>query len=191
MTSKTATLSEVQTLLHKWRDGDFAARDKLFEKLYFELNKLSAYVLRGEGNISLSAGDLVNEAVIRLIGLNHISWQDKAHFMALASRMMRRVLIDHARKKNSDKREHQRVTLVTKNVGNITDNVDSQVVEHALLRLQTVDSKRAEIVEMRYYGGLTLQEIAEVTGKSPSTVKRNWRISKAYMAKFISEFERF
>lgn len=191
MTSKTATLSEVQTLLHKWRDGDFAARDKLFEKLYFELNKLSAYVLRGEGNISLSAGDLVNEAVIRLIGLNHISWQDKAHFMALASRMMRRVLIDHARKKNSDKREHQRVTLVTKNVGDITDNVDSQVVEHALLRLQTVDSKRAEIVEMRYYGGLTLQEIAEVTGQSPSTVKRNWRISKAYMAKFISEFERF
>ena len=93
MTSKTATLSEVQTLLHKWRDGDFAARDKLFEKLYFELNKLSAYVLRGEGNISLSAGDLVNEAVIRLIGLNHISWQDKAHFMALASRMMRRCLL--------------------------------------------------------------------------------------------------
>jgi RNA polymerase sigma factor (TIGR02999 family) len=187
MQSDVALNEDVQKLLHGWRDGDSQARDKLFDRLYVELRKLSSSILRGEGHISLSTGDLVNEAVMRLIGLKYIDWQDKAHFMALASRMMRRVLVEHARKKNANKRDHQKVTLVTQVVGANAQRMDNQLLEHALIRLQALDKERAEIVEMRYYGGLSLEEIAEVIGKSPSTIKRNWRASRAWLVQAISE----
>ena len=187
MHTNTIDNTDVQKLLHGWRDGDQRARDMLFERLYIELRKLSSSILRGEGQISLTTGDLVNEAVMRLIGLKHIDWQDKAHFMALASRMMRRVLVEHARKKHANKREHQKVTLVTQVAGASVERMDNQLLEHALIRLQALDKERAEIVEMRYYGGLSLEEIAEVIGKSPSTVKRNWRSSRAWLVQAISE----
>jgi len=187
MQIETLVDQDVQKLLHDWRDGDEHSRDRLFEKLYIELRKLSSSILRGEGYISLSTGDLVNEAVIRLVGLKYISWQDKAHFMALASRMMRRVLVEHARKKNANKREHKKVTLLTNNVGANIERMDSQLIEHALIRLQIIDKERAEIVEMRYYGGLSLKEIGEVTGKSPSTIKRNWHVSRTWIAQAIED----
>ena len=163
------------------------SRDELFDRLYVELRKLSNYHLRGEGHISLSTGDLVNESVMRLIGLKNISWQDKAHFMALASRMMRRVLIEHARKKKTNKREHQKVTLITKHMGPAAERIDTQSIEQALIRLHALDPERADIVEMRYFGGLTLEEIAEVMGKSQSTIKRSWRVSRAWLIQAVSE----
>ena len=178
---------EIKKLLLAWRDGSTASRDKLFDLLYVELCNLSASALKGERQISLSTGDLVNEAVIRLVSLKHISWQDKAHFMALAARMMRRVLIEHARKKNSNKRQHRKVTLITEIAGMNAEILDAQLVESALLRLQVLDKDRAEIVEMRYFGGLSLKQIAEVTGKSPSTIQRSWRVSRAWLEQVISE----
>ena len=101
--------------------------------------------------------------------------------MALSARMMRRVLVDHARKKDADKRHHQKVTLVTHSVGGISESLNIQKLEHALLRLQAIDPVRAQIVEMRYYGGLSLEEIAAVVNMSPSTIKRNWRASRAWL----------
>ncbi len=187
MLSETTENLDVQKLLLEWRNGNEVARDKLFEKLYIRLRKLSAAVLRNESHISLSTGDLVNEAVIRLMGLKYIDWKDKAHFMALAARMMRRILVEHARKKNANKREHFKVTLITQIAGMNSERLDAQVIEHALIRLQALDKDRAEIVEMRYYGGLSLKEISEVTGKSTSTVQRNWRTSRAWLSKVISE----
>lgn len=178
---------DVKTLLDAWRAGDVKARDRLFDLVYHELRRLSASILKGEGHISLSTGDLVNECVIRLVGLKQIEWQDKAHFMAIVARMMRRILIDHARKKNAAKRGHQKVTLVTDMGSSVSNHIDIRHLEQALIRLQALDQERAEIVEMRYYGGLTLEEIAEVTGKSPSTIKRNWRASRAWLAKAIEE----
>jgi len=180
---------DITLLLKAWRDGDIAARDKLFTKLYHELRLVSAALLRNEGRVSLSTGDLVNDAAARLIKLEHIDWQDKAHFMALAARMMRRVLVDHARKKDADKRQHHKVTLVTHLAGDQTENINIQKLEHALLRLQAIDPVRAEIVEMRYYGGLSLEDIGAVVGMSPSTIKRNWRASRAWLLSAMEDAE--
>ena len=168
-------------LLDAWRAGDISARDQLFDRLYEELRKISASLLRREGGISLTTGDLVNEAVMRLIQLEKINWQDKAHFLALSARMMRRVLIDHARKKNTDKRHHQKVTLVTNVIGGMNEAYDIHQLEDALMRLQDIDKNRAKIVEMRYFGGLSLKEVAEVMGTSTSSVKRSWRVSRAWL----------
>jgi len=180
---------EITALLKAWRDGSLLARDELFTRLYHELRLLSAALLRGEGRISLSTGDLVNDAASRLIRLDNIDWQDKAHFMALSARMMRRVLVDHARKKNAHKREHKKVTLITHLVAGTPETISIQKLEHALLRLQVIDPVRAEIVEMRYYGGLSLEEIGAVVGMSPSTIKRNWRASKAWLLGAMEELD--
>ena len=180
---------DITLLLKAWRGGSSAARDKLFEKLYNELRLVSAALLRNEGRVSLSTGDLVNDAAVRLIGLENIDWQNKAHFMALASRMMRRVLVDHARKKDANKRQHHKVTLVTNLNGNQTESINIQKLEHALVRLQAIDPVRAEIVEMRYYGGLSLEEIGVVVGMSASTIKRNWRASRAWLLGALEDAE--
>lgn len=170
-----------KNLLHAWRQGDGLARDKLFNLLYQELSNISAAYLRREGGISLSTGDLVNEAALRLISLEQINWQDKAHFLALAAQTMRRVLIEHARKKHANKREHQRVTLLSNVEGEKNDVFSLCHLDDALLRLQELDEARANVVEMRYFGGLSLDEIAQVTGMSVSTVKRSWRASRAWL----------
>ena len=179
-----------KALLKAWRLGDMNARDQLFNRLYVELRKISATLLRGEGDISLTTGDLVNEAVIRVIKSEHIDFNDKSHFLALSARTMRRVLIDHARKHASDKRQHQKVTLVTQLIGG-QETVDIHQLENALLRLKVIDEDRAKIVEMRYYGGLSLDEIAEVLGCSASTVKRDWRISRVWLLEAMEEQNKF
>ncbi|VAW03025.1 Gll4071 protein [hydrothermal vent metagenome] len=170
-----------KSLLDAWRAGDISARDQLFDRLYMELRRISMSLLRREGGVSLSTGDLVNEAVMRLIQLEEINWQDKAHFLALSSRMMRRVLIDHARKKNADKRHHQKVTLVTNIMDGMKETYDIHQLEDALKSLQKIDETRAKIVEMRYFGGLSLEEVAEVMNISTSSVKRSWRVSRAWL----------
>ena len=188
--SKNITVDEdITRLLKEWRDGSKIARDELFSRLYKELRLVSSALLRNEGRVSLSTGDLVNDAAARLIRLDNIDWQDKAHFMALSARMMRRVLVDHARKKDTDKRHHQKVTLVTDLMGGNSEAVNIQKLEHALLRLHAIDPVRADIVEMRYYGGLSLEEIGAVVGMSPSSIKRNWRASRAWLLSAMEDVE--
>lgn len=188
-TDQVSSLDDDSTkaLLDKWRGGDETSRDELFSRLYAELCRISASLLNREGAASLTTGDLVNEAALRLIDLERIEWEDKAHFLALSALTMRRVLIDHARKKKSDKRAHQKVTLVTHLEGGAPDNVDIHLLESVLVRLHAIDEVRAKIVEMRYYGGLTLDEIAEVTGMSASNVKRNWRASRSWLLNALEE----
>ena len=125
---------DAKQLLQAWRNGDTQARDALFNLLYVELRQVSAALLRAERNNSLSTGDLVNEAVLRLIKLEQIEWTDKSHFLALSARAMRRILIDHARKKNSDKRYHHKVTLVTR-VEGVSQRFDMDLLEHRALTL--------------------------------------------------------
>ena len=179
---------DAKTLLDAWQMGDVAARDQLFDRLYIELRKISATLLRGEGDISLTTGDLVNEAAMRVINAQKIELNDKSHFLALSARTMRRVLIDHARKHAADKRKHQKVTLVTHLMG-VQDSVDIHQLENALLRLKAMNADRAKIVEMRYYGGLSLEEIAHVMGCSASTVKRDWRVSRAWLLETLEELK--
>lgn len=174
-------------LLDAWREGDLTARDRLFTELYSELRQISAGLIRSERNLSLSTGDLVNEAVIRLMRIEQVEWNDKVHFLALAARAMRRVLIDHARKKRSDKRQHHRVTLVSRLSDGSIDRIEMDVLEKALIRLSVIDEDKADIVELRYFGGMTLEEIAEIKGVSEATVKRNWRVARAWLLDCLNE----
>lgn len=182
----TSNAIETKALLQAWRDGDTNARDELFERLYSELRQVSAALLRSESNSSLSTGDLVNEAAIRLIRLDQIDWADKSHFLALSARAMRRVLIDHARKKKSNKRHHHKVTLITRIEGGAL-RIDLDVLEKALIRLSIIDAEKASIVELRYFGGMSLPEIAEVMNTSESTVKRQWRVARAWLLDAMKE----
>ncbi len=178
--------TDSKALLQAWRSGDTDARDQLFALLYSELRQVSAALLRAESNNSLSTGDLVNEATLRLIRLDQIDWVDKSHFLALSARAMRRVLIDHARKKKSDKRFHHKVTLVTRLEG-VEQRLDIDLLEKALIRLAVIDADKAGIVELRYFGGMSLPEIAEVVGTSESTVKRQWRVARAWLLDAMKE----
>ena len=177
---------QARPLLAAWRAGDESARDSLFDLFYKELRAISAAMLRGEGQISLSTGELVNEAVIRLVGLNQIDWQDKAHFMALAARMMRRVLIDHARKKHAARRDHFRVTLITQ-LHDGKAGLDVLRLDEALSRLRGIDPERADIVELRYFGGLSVEETGAALGMSPTSVKRRWRAARAWLSAALNE----
>ena len=181
---------EVAALLRAWRGGNARARDALFAQLYDELTLLSAAMLRSERHSSLATGDLVHDAAARLIGLERIDWQSKAHFMALAATMMRRVLIDDARRKGAGKRAHQRVTLITQVHGERSEALDLRRLEAALIRLAAIDPLRVQIVEMRYFVGMSLEDIAVVTGMSPSSIKRNWRASRAWLMQAMEDAAR-
>jgi RNA polymerase sigma factor (TIGR02999 family) len=171
--------AETATLFASWRAGDDRARARLFELFYAELTRAAAGMLRRERNVSLSSGDLVHETVLRMIQLRQIDVEDRAHFMALASRFMRRALIDHVRAKQTDKRGHQRVTLVTGVAGDRP--LDLTGLDHALIRLGSLDGQRADIVEMRYFGGMSLGDIASVLSLSEATVKRRWVAAWAWL----------
>lgn len=170
---------EVRPLLAAWRGGDREARDRIFDLLYVELNRSAAALLRGERDVSLSVGDLVHETILKLIRLEQIDWQDRAHFLALTSVMMRRALIEHVRAKRTDKRRHQKVALIT----NLPEapNTDLEEVNDALERLARIDPERAEIVEMRYFGGMEIIDIATVLNLSESTVKRRWQAARLWL----------
>jgi RNA polymerase sigma factor (TIGR02999 family) len=166
-------------LLRSWREGDLAARDRLFEIFYPDLRRSAAAMLRRERGLSLSVGDLIHEAVARLVSLDRIAWNDRAHFMALSSRMMRRALIDHVRAKRAGKREHQKVALMT-GIAEAPD-LEIEALNDALDRLAVIDRERADIVEMRYFGGMELVDIAHVLSLSESTVKRRWTAARMWL----------
>jgi RNA polymerase sigma factor (TIGR02999 family) len=161
------------------RAGDDAARSELFNRFYPELQRVAAGMLRSERQVSLAAGDLVHETVLRLIQLRRLEAEDRAHFMALASRFMRRALVDHVRAKRADKREHQKVALTTS--FERERPIDLNGLDQALMRLASIDGQRAEIVEMRYFGGMTLADIADVLSLSEATVKRRWVAARAWL----------
>ena len=173
-------MQRTKMLLGDWRSGNIGARDELFDRLYSELRQVSAALLRAESNNSLATDDLVNEAAMRLIEMDRIDWADRTHFLALSARAMRRILIDHARKKRSEKRSHQRVTLMTRFEGG-QQRLDLETLETALIRLQAIDEEKAKIVELRFYGGLSPAEIGEVLGASESTIKRQWQVARAWL----------
>jgi len=166
-------------LLDRWRDGDLAARDRLFLLLYPEIEKVAAVLLRSDRGVSLSARDLVHEVMMRLIRLDQIAWHDKSHFLALAARMMRRALIDHARRKRALRRDHVQVELNTRIEGEPAIELDD--IDGAITKLATINPIYAEIVEMRYFGGLSLSDIGVVLNCSESTAKRRWRTARAWL----------
>jgi RNA polymerase sigma factor (TIGR02999 family) len=169
----------INSLLAAWHDGDRLARDALVTRLHPELYKIAAARLRAEPNSSLSTGDLINDAIIRLIGLDRMDFANRAHFIALASTLMRQILVDYARARITDKRAHQKVELNSRVEGE--QKFDLNMLDSALIRLGAINMDLAELVEMRYFGGMTLADIADVTGVSEATVKRRWQTARAWL----------
>lgn len=170
----------IDELILRWKTGDAAARDSLVTLLHPELRTIASAQLRRERNVSFSSGDLVNDAILRLVRLGRIDIADRAHIIALAARLMRNILVDHARQKRTDKRAHLKVELNPDIDGE--QRVDLIALETALMRLGAIDMQLADIIEMRYFGGMALGDIAEVTGLSEATLKRRWRTARAWLA---------
>lgn len=175
---------ETGILLSRWRGGQDAARDRLIERLYPQLFQIAAARLRGERFTSLSTGDLINDAILQIVDVDPARVTDRAHLLALASRMMRHILVDHARGKAAAKRSHVKVELCTNIDGG--QRLDLIHLESALIRLGAIDEELMALVEMRYFGGMTVQDISHATGLSEPTVKRRWQTARAWLTDALS-----
>ena len=180
-----ADAGEVTRLLERASAGDAAARATLFDVLYRELRRLAEAAMRAErANHTLQPTALVHEAVLRLAH-DQGRFESRAHFLGVAASAMRRVLVDHARGRNAQKRGSG-TTLVTVNDLDglpqpVSADVDLIVLDDALLRLTALDARQAQIVELRFFGGLSVEETAAVVGVSARTVKREWQVSRAWL----------
>ena len=172
-------VEQTQQLLARWNVGEDAARNELIARIYPELSQIAAARLRGERGTSLSTSDLVNDAVMRVSDGGAMSVADRAHLLALMSKIMRNILVDHARSRGADKRRHQKVELNSDVDGG--QRLDLIELETALIRLRALDASLAELVEMRYFGGMTVEEVAVVTALSEPTVKRRWQVARAWL----------
>ena len=177
--------SDVSSLLRAWSGGDQQAIQALTPIVYAELHRLARHYMRGERpDHSLQATALVNEAYMRLADYTRMQWRDRAHFFAVSAQVMRRILVDHARRHNVKRgRGVQHVSL--DEVAVVAASPDAQTdlvaLDAALLALADIDPRKALIVEMRFFGGLTLEEIGEVLSVSTGTIKRDWRAAKAWL----------
>lgn len=169
-----------QILLQGWLGGASSARDHLIARLLPDLQQIAAARLRHEVASSLSTQDLINDAIERLLKMDSPQIGSRAHFMALASRLMRNILVDHARSRDTDKRRHQKIELNTQVDG--AQRFDLAALDSALIRLGAIEPSYMELVEMRYFGGMGISDIAEVTGWSEPTVKRRWQAARAWLA---------
>jgi RNA polymerase sigma factor (TIGR02999 family) len=175
---------QVTALLQQWSRGDRDALEKLTPLVYEELRGIAAGYMRDERpGHTLQATALVNEAYVRLIGQRRVSWQNRAHFFGIAAQLMRRILIDHARRRQAAKRGAGavRVTGSMDVAGAPEQDFDLLAIDGALSRLELLDAAQARIVELRFFGGLTVEETAEVAGVSTATVKREWRTARAWL----------
>ena len=175
---------EITRILRAWSGGDREAVDHLIPLVYDELHKVAAqYLRRQRPDHTLQPTALVNEAYLKLVDISTVSWEDRAHFFAVASQTMRHVLVDHARGRNRDKRGGgaQKVSLDEAVSFANNQEIDVLLLDEALRELAGIDEQQAKIVELRFFGGLTVEETAVVLRISPATVKREWRIAKAWL----------
>ena len=175
---------DITSLLLAWRGGDPAALDDLVTIVESELRRLARGAMRAERvNHPLQPTALVNEVYLRLVGLTSVPWQDRAHFFALLARLMRRILVDMARAKRFAKRGGGApvVTLDEAVVGGREPGRDLVALDEALEALRQVDARKSQVVELRFFGGLTVEEAAEVLNVSPQTVMRDWSLAKAWL----------
>lgn len=178
-------VGEVTGLLRAWGDGDRDAFDRLVPLVYAHLRELAHRRLAGEaGPVSVNTTALVHEAYIRLVGIHSSRFRDRAHFLAMASRAMRRILVDHARARTAAKRGAGGVAVDLRADLLAGDAQTAAVTEldAALERLESLDERQARILEQRYFGGLSLEETAEAAGVSLATVKRELRFARAWLA---------
>lgn len=169
--------------LTAWREGDSAARDRLVQVLYPELRRIAGQIFRRErSDHTLQPTALVNEAWLRLSGTAAIEGADRGHILSVAAKLMREILIDHARRRAASKRDGgQRVDLSGLNLADDAQAIDMVGLDAALSRLEQVDSIKARIVELRYFGGMSIEETADAVALSPATVKRHWQAARIWL----------
>jgi RNA polymerase sigma factor (TIGR02999 family) len=180
---------DVTALLRAWSGGDAAARDRLMPLVYDELRRrAAAYLRRERRDQTLQPTALVHEAYLRLVDQNRAVWQNRAQFLGVASQMMRRILVDRARAKRMAKRSGRwdRVTLDESAAAQQPTDVDVLDLDAALTRLATFDPRKSQIAEMRFFGGLSLQEASHALGLSMATVERDWQAARAWLFKELS-----
>ena len=185
----TSAPKEITQLLIAWNRGDLSARDELAPLIYNELRRIAGgYLRRERPDHTLQPTALVNEAYLRLIDQSRVNWQNRAHFFGAAARLMRQILINHAEARRAAKRggETERVSLSAVGHFTVGQDVDLIALNEALQNLERIDPQQGQVVELRYFSGLTIEEIAEVMGVSPSTVKREWSTARAWLRRELS-----
>lgn len=180
----------VSHLLRAWGGGDLRARDDLVPLVYAELRRrAAAYLRRERPDHTLQPTALVHEAFLRLMGQDRVAWQNRAQFFGLAAQMMRRILVDHARKHDAAKRPPRewRVTVDEQHAVAPPPDCELMLLDRALTELAALDPGQAQIVELRYFAGLSEQEVAEVLATSRSTVTREWRTARVWLYRRITQ----
>jgi RNA polymerase sigma factor (TIGR02999 family) len=181
---------QITQLLVAWGDGDKAALDELMPLVYDELRRLARHYMRRERDgHTLQTTALVNEAYLRLIDQKRANWQNRAQFFGVAAQLMRRILVDHARTKQRAKRERdaQKVSLDQAAMVASEPGPDVLAIHEALEKLETMNPRMGRIVELRYFGGLSIEETAEALKIAPGTVMKDWTLAKAFLHQAISD----
>lgn len=188
--TQTPESAEVTQLLLAWRSGDAAALDRLVPLVHAELRRIAkGFMQKEQVGHTLQTSALVNEAYLRLIDAPQVDWQNRAHFFAISASLMRRILVDFARERRARKRGGsgaQQVSLDDAMLVGRARGEDVLAVDEALQALAKVDERKSKVVELRFFAGLNEAEIAEALQVSPETVRRDWRLSKAWLLKFLS-----
>lgn len=185
----TPSPPNVTELLRDWSDGDKQAQEKLFQVVYNELHRQAARYLRNEQpGLSLQTTDLIHEAYLRLIDQQHVEWKNRLHFFGIAAQVMRRILVDHARSRQAAKRGGSAIRLPLEDAMVVLPGQDLDIValDEALLRLAEMDPQQSQIVELRFFSGLSVEEAAKVLDVSERTVKRDWNVAKAWLRRELS-----
>jgi RNA polymerase sigma factor (TIGR02999 family) len=178
----------VSTLLRAWSEGDQSALDKLTPIVYDELRRLARYYMsRERTGHSLQATALVNEAYMRLVDYKRMRWENRAHFFAVSAQLMRRILVDHARRRNLKRGAGiQHVALEDSAVIGGAQSENLVELDEAMKALARIDSRKAQVIELRFFGGLSVEETAEVLKVSPVTVMRDWSTARAWLYREMS-----
>ncbi len=177
------TAADLTSLLHRWTDGDQQARDELIGHVYDELKRIARSQLLSErGNHTLQPTALVHEAWLKLVNTKQLNWQDRVHFIAVSARIMRQILVDSGRRKRAAKRQSERpLTVQVGHERGVADAIDVLALDAAMTRLEELNAMHASVVELRYFGGLTITETAAVMNVSTATVNRAWQAARAWL----------
>ena len=185
----SASTHEITRLLQAWGSGDERALERLTPLVYNELHRIAhRYMAAEQPGQTLQTTALVHEVYLRLVDANNINWQDRAHFYAICARLMRRILVDFARSRNYQKRGGHSPHIELEEAVTVSAVVGSELlaVDEALKELAKLDRRKSEVVELRFFGGLTVEEVAAALKVSPETVMRDWKLAKAWLLRALS-----
>src|SRR5580692_574332 len=181
--------AETTNLLRAWAEGDEEALNALVPRVHRELRRLAGHFLQKErAGLSLQATDLVQEVYLRLVDVHQLDWQHRAHFFAVSATMMRRILLDRARRRGAAKRGRRLAAVDIDKAVDLSAKRSQELIalDDALNALAEIDPRKARIVELRFFAGLEVKETAEVVGVSPETVMRDWKLAKAWLLKELT-----